>query len=712
MRQNDGRINNDNSKKDDTFVYSQKSRDNYLTMLEIMSKSTDDYLFLYEISSDKYWFYGDISNNYNVCDNGENICNSGSLMSITHSADADKCLPFYNGDSFKNNDFCNVDCRWIDKQGSIIWLNLRGTAIYDTNGVLCAVTGRVSEEMVRHLFNPLTGLFNRLKLMPDLRLDIDNNISGYYMIADVDDLSVLNLHHGREYGDSILKQLALLLEEHSLVRKVYHVDNNYFVALVNSSDKEDVNVICRDLRAKLSDKCTFSAAAVPMDKSIFLDEYKLYDTAKLILRKAKAKGSSSIEFFDEQEIKHNMLSIELLDELNNSVHNGFSGFDIEFQPQVKSGTYDVVSAEALLRYYDKSGKKVFPNDFIPLLEQSRLIEKVGLWVTEKALICCKKWRNTFPDFKVSVNFSPVQFRDEHLAQKVEEILKKTGMPGDSLIVEITESMNLNELSAFNDIVSGFKHNGVFVSVDDFGTGYSNLGYLKQLDVDEIKIDRMFISGIDKDTYNYSLLRNTVAFAKSSEIGICCEGVEESRELAVLENLSPDKFQGYLFDKPLKCDDFENRYINSEHADYIERVEHIKKIYEFKERMGVIHFNPSDILRETNVGLWVIRINEKEGYAELHVDETMERIMGIDKKYSPRECFEFWNNRISTDDKEYVFKNLKLIADMNKVVQLQYKWNHPKLSEVVVRSNGRRAEDYNGMIVIEGYHRILSNIEEV
>ena len=113
-----------------------------------------------------------------------------------------------------------------------------------------------------------------------------------------------------------------------------------------------------------------------------------------------------------------------------------------------------------------------------------------------------------------------------------------------------------------------------------------------------------------------------------------------------------------------------------------------------------------------MGLWVIRINEKEGYAELHVDETMERIMGIDKKYSPRECFEFWNNRISTDDKEYVFKNLKLIADMNKVVQLQYKWNHPKLSEVVVRSNGRRAEDYNGMIVIEGYHRILSNIEEV
>ena len=163
-----------------------------------------------------------------------------------------------------------------------------------------------------------------------------------------------------------------------------------------------------------------------------------------------------------------------------------------------------------------------------------------------------------------------------LHKKVEEILKKTGMPGDSLIIEITESMNLNELSAFNDIISGFKHNGVFVSVDDFGTGYSNLGYLRQLDVDEIKIDRMFISGIDKDTYNYSLLRNTVAFAKSSEIGICCEGVEESRELAVLENLSPDKFQGYLFDKPLKCDDFENRYINSEHADYIERVEHIKK----------------------------------------------------------------------------------------------------------------------------------------
>lgn len=712
MRRLEQQFDNELFLNDSTFVYSKESMDDYLKMLDCMSKSTDDYLFLYDVSDDKYHFFGDINDNYNINDNGENICVSSSLASITHTGGVDNCISFYNGDIFKTQKTCNIDARWVDKQGKIVLVNIRGIAVYDQNGTFCAVIGRVSEEAVRHLVNPLTGLFNRLKLMSDIKYDIDNGINGYFMLVDIDELSAINLRYGRKYGDDLLKLLALNMESHSHIINVYQVDNNYFAAIVNLTDKLDVANVYTELQKSLGDKCTISGSAVPIDKSVFLDENKLFDSAKLILRKAKKKGKRILEFFNADEIEYNMYSVALLDELNDSVRNNFSGFEVEFQPQVKSGSYDVVSAEALLRYYDKSGKKIFPNDFIPILEQSRLIEQVGLWVTQTALECCKKWRKTLPDFKVSVNFSSVQFGDENLCHKVDDILAKTGMPGDALIIEITESMNINKYSAFNDIVSGFKRSGIYLSVDDFGTGYSNLGYLKQLDVEEIKIDRMFISDIQENTYNYSLLRNTIEFAKTSDIEICCEGVEQAKELAVLENLSPDKFQGYLFDKPLKSIDFENRYINSEHPEFVERIEKIKSIYEFKEKMGVIYFNPIDILRETNVGLWVIRINEKEKYLELHVDETMERIMGINRKYSPRECAEFWMNRIIGDDMNYVHKNIKLIAEMNKVVQLQYKWDHPQLGEVVVRSNGRRAEDYNGMIVIEGYHRILSNIEEV
>ena len=129
-------------------------------------------------------------------------------------------------------------------------------------------------------------------------------------------------------------------------------------------------------------------------------------------------------------------------------------------------------------------------------------------------------------------------------------------------------------------------------------------------------------------------------------------------------------------------------------------------------MGIILFEPTDILRETNVGLWVIRINESQDIRELYADETMERILGLDKKYTPRETYDFWFNRINDTQVEYVSNNIDKMQEINKVVQLQYKWNHPALGSVEVRSSGRRAEDADGMIVLEGYHRILSNIEEL
>ena len=237
-----------------------------------------------------------------------------------------------------------------------------------------------------------------------------------------------------------------------------------------------------------------------------------------------------------------------------------------------------------------------------------------------------------------------------------------------------------------------------------------MGYLKQLKVDEIKIDRLFISNIDEGTYNYKLIYNMIEFARTNSIRICCEGVEDMHELAVLEGLSPNVLQGYLFDKPCKIEDFDGGYILKENDRYKEREEFVQKLYEYKEKRHIIHFNPKDILRVTDVGLWIIRINEEEKYYEMHADETMERVLGTDKRYTPDECYHFWYSRIKDGYQEYVQKNVKLMKEIEKVVQLEYPWIHPVLGEVMVRCNGRRVENSDGMIVLEGYHRIISNIE--
>lgn len=141
------------------------------------------------------------------------------------------------------------------------------------------------------------------------------------------------------------------------------------------------------------------------------------------------------------------------------------------------------------------------------------------------------------------------------------------------------------------------------------------------------------------------------------------------------------------------------------------MDYVQRLYKYKDRMQVIYFNTKDILRKTDLGLWIIRINEKEQEYEMHTDETMERIIAVDRKYTPQECYRYWYDRIKEGYSDYVQKNVKRMIESDKVVQLQYPWIHPELGEVVVRCSGKRVEDSDGFITLEGYHRIISNIEE-
>lgn len=685
---------------------------NYLNVLEILSQSTDDFLFLLDIARDENWFFGPIDHDYALRDNGKVTNTLEEMMDITYPADREAILKDLKQIVKGKKDFHDMEYRWVNRQGKPVWISCRGKVINDENGKPFVMIGRVSEEALRHLFNPLTGLFNKNKMIADLKKEMPSLSSGYFMLVDIDELAAINIIHGRDYGDILLKELARAIEEIPSVRNVYHTEHNYFGVILDVKSDSDVQEIYNILQSSMHEKCTITAGVVPMSSNAFIDENNLYSSAKITLKKAKNKGKNSLEFFSAEEMRSKVHSIELLEELQESVKNNFEGFYINYQPQVKAGSYNLFGTEALIRYKSKVHGRVFPDEFIPLLEQTRLIEQVGLWVLEEALLQCKKWREFYKDLHISVNFSTVQFRDKYIVDKVLGVLEKTDMPGDALTIEITESMPLHEIKHFSSIIKHLKASGIQIAIDDFGTGYSNIGYLKLLDLDEIKIDKMFVKAIEEDTYNYKLICNTIEFAKMNSIRVCCEGIENERELAVLEGVSSDVLQGYLFDKPCDACQIEKKYLDSQAKEYDQRTRFINKLYRYKEKMGVIHFDPKDILRETNVGLWVIRINENDGYYEMHADETMERIMGINKKYTPQECYDFWHSRIREDYAEYVKKNVQIMTELNKSVQLQYPWKHPIIGEVIVRCTGRRVEDCDGMIVLEGYHRILSDIEEM
>lgn len=692
-------------------VYCEERIKNYLNVLSIISKSTDSYLFLWDIARDENWFFGDIDDTYELREKGQLMNKTEQMEAIIYPADRqalhDDLQLIIEGRKKTHN----MNYRWLNRDGEVVWISCRGTVIDDDKGNPFVMIGMVSDRKLRYLYNPLTKLFNKNKLLTDLQEGLLERNSGYLMLAGIDNLANINLKHGRSYGDRVIKKCAELFERNVLPQNIWHVENNCFALYLDVDDEDGVRKVYDRLSAELSDVCTISAGVVPDSREMFGDENNLYACAEMTFEKAKGSGIGTISFFSRQDLESRIKSLQFLEEMQQSVNNGCEGFYLCYQPQVKTGNYQVYGAEALLRYHSQNRGEVYPDEFIPLLEQSELINPVGMWVLETALIQCKKWREEVENFRISVNFSAVQLREKRIAENVLEILRRTGVPGSALTIEITESVQLQGNEHFGDIFVRWRAAGIEISIDDFGTGYASMGYLKKLDVNEIKIDRMFVRGVEEATYNYRLISNMIEFAKNNSIRICCEGVESMQELTVLEGLSPNLIQGYLFAKPCKKEQFENYFINHDTREYKEHEEFVHKLYRFKDKMQVIYFDTKDILRKTELGLWIIRINEKENYYEMHADETMERVIAVDRKYTPQECYDYWHDRISDGYRGYVEENVKRMIESDKVVQLQYPWIHPQLGEIMVRCSGRRVDDTDGMITLEGYHRIISTIEE-
>ena len=692
----------------DNFLKTNDGFETTLKLIETINRSTDDYLFIWDINADMRWFFGDIDKHYDIRKNGSEINSTPDMMRIIHPADRAAVQASLADIAAGKKDTHNMDYRWIDRDGRTVWINCHGTVIRDNDHKPHIMIGRVSEENLRHLYNPLTSLWNKNKLRQDLKRLLAES-SGYLMLLDIDSLSAINLSHGREYGDALLQEVAQLCDGFDNVKTAYHVDHNNFALVIDADTPDQVRRVYEAIKGAMQDRCTFTASAVPIDESFFYDETQLLDSINMTLKKAKARSYNRIEFFSHEDLSQKIAALALLEELKASVENDYDGFEVYYQPQVRAGNYNIYGVEALLRYNSATRGRVFPDEFIPVLEQSRLIKDVGLWVLRRALQQCKVWRESLPDLRVSVNFSALQFEDDNLAENVVEIIRDVGLSSDALTIEITESMELHNSERLINTIRNLKGYHINFAIDDFGTGYSNLGYLKQLNIDEIKIDRVFVSGVEKDTYNHKLISNVIEFAKVNAIRTCCEGVESTRELVTLEMLLPDIIQGYLFDKPNTAAMIEKTYIDRSSDEYQQRMEFINKIYELKEKMGVIHFDPKDILRENEVGLWQLRLNPAGNHYEFHIDETSERVFAVDMKYTPTECYEYWASHIHPDYYDYVTENIRKMTDGEKAVQFEFPWLHAHLGDVMVHLSGRRVNDSNGMIVLEGYHRIITDV---
>ena len=431
---------------------------------------------------------------------------------------------------------------------------------------------RLAEHRVEHLatHDPLTNLPNRRGLYEELNELIYRSkryrYSSAVIYVDLDGFKNVNDHFAHEAGDRLLTQVAANFKQ--IVRQtdsVARIGGDEFIVLITDINSETTLITkIESLLSEASTPIEFNGHKISVSASIGIALYPdhgdnvetLLHHADQAMYQAKNHGKNTFRFFTEDINEKAHRQRELQDNLRRALPN--DEFTVFFQPIVDGKTGEVVSVEALLRWYSAELGQVFPDEFIPAAESAGLIPELGCWVLKKAVETGAEWNRQFGiELRIAVNASTIQFRNHLLFDAIKEQIDTHGWNPDLLEVEITEGLLLDDSPEVNTYISEISNCGVRLSVDDFGTGFSALSYLKNYPVNTVKIDRSFIMDLPGDKENEVLVRAIIAMAHGLRLEVIAEGVETAEQWEFLRSLDCDFVQGYFFGKPMPKTEFDD-----------------------------------------------------------------------------------------------------------------------------------------------------------
>ena len=283
------------------------------------------------------------------------------------------------------------------------------------------------------------------------------------------------------------------------------------------------------------------------------DAHTLLRRADIAMYEAK-RAQSGIRHYEPVYDDHSLQRLRLLGDVRRAISAG--EIVVHYQPIVDLAEMRVHGAEALVRWQHPERGLLAPGTFVPIVEQTGLISALTRHVLESAVAQCSTWREAGMDLCVSVNLSVRNLLDRNLPAEIGRLLRARRLPPDALQLEITESMIMSDPDRALLTITELSNLGVQLAVDDFGTGYSSLDYLSRLPIDELKIDRSFVSPMLTDSSNLIIVRSTINLAHDLRLAIIAEGVEDAETLAHLDQLGCDRVQGFHLGRPMSADAFD------------------------------------------------------------------------------------------------------------------------------------------------------------
>ena len=430
-----------------------------------------------------------------------------------------------------------------------------------------------SEEQIRYRANydSLTHLPNRPNFIEHLAEAISRSRREQSQTAllfiDLDRFKTINDTLGHDFGDELIKQVAVRIRES--VRETDIVSrlggDEFTVLLPKMTDEIHASIVAKGILARLSTPFRIFGHEVYSSASIGIticpqdgdDANTLLKNADMAMYEAKEQGRNTFRFFTAQMTERARMFLEVDKDLHRALDE--NELQVHYQPIFELPGRRLKGVEALLRWQHPEKGLIMPARFIDVAEETGLIEEIGRWVLRRSFEDALSWvGNDFPaGFYLSVNISMRQFRGGFDRREVEDLLDETGFPAEHLMLELTESLLLDDDRHTREVLSDFRKLGVRLGVDDFGTGYSALSYLREFPVSTLKIDRSFIQDIAANRNNRRLVEAIITMAHGLDLSVVGEGVETSEQHALLADLRCDMVQGHYYCKPVTADRIAN-----------------------------------------------------------------------------------------------------------------------------------------------------------
>lgn len=475
--------------------------------------------------------------------------------------------------------FHDMKYRWLDKHNNPIWINCRGSVLFDENTQPHYLVGCINEIGVKPEADNVSGLLGEYVLDRYIKDTCTDNIpDGFIIRMSIDNFSTINADFGMSYGDFILKRTAeCILESIKPTQKLFKAGSDEFIIVDfnGSSINEAVDIYkqCKKHINNFIENNRYNtiytlSAGIINTRDITLEEENYVKLSEFALKTAKDNGRNNYYIYSKTDYDSYKRKLYISKALHNAVNEDFKGFQVFYQPVVDASTYMLIGAEALMRFsIKKEGmdecEYISPVEFIPVLEETGLIIPAGRWILEQSAKQCSIWNEHVKGFRVNINVSYIQVMKSDVFSDIMSVIDKYSLQPSCIGIELTESGYLDSSTHFNHLWRKLKDNGVYVILDDFGTGYSNLHCLSDLKPNYIKIDRTFTLKALRNKYDYELMTYIIDMAHSLGLKLCIEGVETSDDLRQLRDPGADYIQGYLFGKPYPAVEFEKRYVNDE-----------------------------------------------------------------------------------------------------------------------------------------------------